>query len=249
MGDRVVHFEIGAQEPAPLHRFYAELFDWRVAEVPGAGYALVDTAGGGGINGGIGTSRAGTPWATFYVAVEDPQAVLDRVQSLGGRTVVPQTEVPGMITFAMFDDPDGLLVGLVRRGAEGPSAAQEPSAGAGAPVDWFEVLGSDAARTQAFYGGLFGWHMEGGSTGYALVDTQAGERAIGGGVGASAAEGGGTRWATFYARVRDVEAALGRAERLGGTRVYGPLNVGDHMKTGALRDPAGSVVGVYEHEH
>ena len=98
MGDRVVHFEIGARDPAPLHRFYAELFGWRVAEVPGAGYALVDTQGGGGVNGGIGTSREGSAWATFYVAVEDPQAALDRAGSLGGRTVVPVTTVPGTIT-------------------------------------------------------------------------------------------------------------------------------------------------------
>ena len=249
MGGRVVHFEIGAKDPEALHRFYAELFDWRVSVVPNAGYALVDTTGGGGINGGIGTSRTGAPWATFYVAVEDPQAVLEKAVSSGGRTVMPVTEIPGTITFAMFDDPDGLLVGLVRRGAEGPSAAQEPSAGAGAPVDWFEVLGSDAARTQAFYGELFGWRLEGDSSGYALVDTQAGEGAIGGGLGGVGSEGEGSRWATFYAHVSDVEAALAKAERLGGSRVYGPLAVGDHMKTGALRDPAGSVVGVYQHQH
>jgi predicted enzyme related to lactoylglutathione lyase len=104
-------------------------------------------------------------------------------------------------------------------------------------------------RTQAFYRDLFGWHLEGASSGYALVDTQAGEGAIGGGIGAAAGEDEGTRWATFYAHVHHVEAALGNAERLGGARVYGPMTVGDHMKTGALRDPAGSVIGVYEHEH
>ena len=161
---------------------------------------------------------------------------------------MPVTEIQGAITFAMFDDPDGLLVGLVRRGAEGPSAAQEPSPGAGAPVDWFEVLGSDAARTQAFYGELFGWRLEGDSSGYALVDTQAGEGAIGGGVGA-ASNGQGSRWATFYAHVPDVKATLAEAERLGGSPVYGPLAVGDRMQTGALRDPAGSIVGVYQHQH
>jgi len=249
MGDRVVHFEIGARDPAPLHRFYAELFGWRVAEVPGAGYALVDTQGGGGINGGIGMSREGSGWATFYVAVEDPQAALDRAGSLGGRTVVPVTAVPGTITLAMFDDPDGLLVGVVQRGAEGPSAAQAPLAGAGAPVDWFEVLGSDAARTQAFYGELFGWRFGGGFPGYGLLDTEGVEGAIGGGVGAASGEGDASRWATFYAHVADAGATLQRAEQLGGTRVYGPLAVDDHMKTGAVRDPAGSVVGIYEHRH
>jgi hypothetical protein len=30
-------------------------------------------------------------------------------------------------------------------------------------------------------------------------------------------------------------------------RVYGPNAVDDHMQTGAFRDPAGNVFGVYHH--
>ena len=66
---------------------------------------------------------------------------------------------------------------------------------------------------------------------------------IGGGIGA----GGEARWATVYAAVEDVEAALARAEALGATRVYGPNPVDDHTETGAFRDPGGNVFGVYRH--
>ena len=71
----------------------------------------------------------------------------------------------------------------------------------------------------------------------------AGENAIGGlggGPDATAA------WATVHAKVPDVEAALARAEKPGGGRVYGPTRVNEGMRTGALRDPAGNVFGVYE---
>jgi predicted enzyme related to lactoylglutathione lyase len=47
--------------------------------------------------------------------------------------------------------------------------------------------------------------------------------------------------------VADVEQTLAAAERLGATRVYGPNAVDDHMQTGAFRDPAGNVFGVYHH--
>jgi predicted enzyme related to lactoylglutathione lyase len=50
-----------------------------------------------------------------------------------------------------------------------------------------------------------------------------------------------------YASVPDVEAVLARAVELGGAREYGPNPVDDHMQTGALRDPAGNVFGVYHH--
>jgi uncharacterized protein len=247
MGNPVVHFEIGGPDDEPLVRFYREAFGWALQTVPGVHYTLVDTHGGGGINGGIGKSSTGEPWATFYVEVDDVQAVLDRAESLGAKTVLPVTEIAGMATFAMFDDPDGLLVGLVGREEPQEGVPQGPSAGDGAAVDWFEVLGSDAARTQAFYTELFGWKLnDSGFPGYALVDTDAGGRGIQGGVGA----GGDSRWATVYASVPDVERALARAEQLGVARVYGPNQVDDHTETGAFRDPAGNVFGVYHHgEH
>ena len=240
MANPVVHFEIGAADDRPLLAFYGELFGWGLRAVPGVNYTLVDTRGGGGINGGIGRSGTGEAWATFYVEVDDPQAFLDRAEALGATTVLPATEIPGMATFAMFDDPDGLLVGLMQ-GEGTPEAAQRPSDGDGAAVDWFEVLGADAGRSQAFYAELFGWDVPRGDA-YGLVGPGA-DHGIGGGIGA----GGETRWATVYASVEDVEAALARAEALGATRVYGPNQVDDHTETGAFRDPGGNVVGVYHH--
>jgi hypothetical protein len=158
--------------------------------------------------------------------------------------VLPVTEIPGMVAFAMFDDPDGLLVGLVKGEEPQEGVPQGPSDGDGAPVDWFEVLGADAARTQTFYTDLFGWKLnDSGFPAYGLVDTDAGGRGIQGGLGA----GGDNRWATVYASVPDVEQTLAQAERLGVTRVYGADAVDDHMQTGAFRDPAGNVFGVYHH--
>jgi predicted enzyme related to lactoylglutathione lyase len=230
MGNPVVRFEIGAADDQALARFYGALFGWGLQAVAD-GYTLVDPRGGAGINGGIGRSQSGEPWATFYVEVEDPRAVLERAEALGGKTVWPVTELPGL-TFAMLDDPDGLLVGVQRVGA----SLGEPSAGEGAAVDWFEVLGADAGRSQAFYAELFGWKVPGGAYGQVTAG-------IGGGIGA----GGEARWATVYASVADVEAALGRAEGLGATREYGPNQVDDHTWTGMFRDPAGNPFGVYRH--
>jgi uncharacterized protein len=238
MANPVVRFEVGAADDQPLARFYGELFGWDLQAVAD-GYTLVDTRGGVGINGGIGRSQSGEPWATFYVEVDDLQASLDRAEALGGRTVWPVTELPGM-AFAMFHDPDGLLVGLLRGDTSFGAVTARPSEGDGAAVDWFEVIGSDAGRSQTFYGELFGWTVPEGA--YGRVAPGA-EHGIGGGIGA----GGDARWATMYASVADVEATLAKAGSLGATRVYGPNQVDDHTETGAFRDPAGNVFGVYHH--
>lgn len=67
-----------------------------------------------GIDGGIGPSQDGSSQLTFYVQVSDLDAALKKIEGLGGKTVVPPTDVPNMVTFAQFTDPAGNLVGLVK---------------------------------------------------------------------------------------------------------------------------------------
>ena len=49
---------------------------------------------------------------------------------------------------------------------------------------------------------------------------------------------------TFYVEVPDVEAALAKAESLGGTRTMGPDQVPDGPVIGLFQDPDGNSVGV-----
>ena len=51
-------------------------------------------------------------YVTVYVAVEDLPAALKKAEGLGGKTIIPPTEVPGMGQFAWFADPDGNTIGL-----------------------------------------------------------------------------------------------------------------------------------------
>ena len=112
----VVHFEIMGQNPEKLHSFYSELFEWNIDADNPMNYGLVEAAGEGSIGGGIGSvpEEGGPGHVTFYVQVDDLQAYLDRAEKMGGKTVVPITEIPNMVTFALFADPEGHLVGLVK---------------------------------------------------------------------------------------------------------------------------------------
>jgi uncharacterized protein len=244
MAHGVVHFEIGGPDDQRLADFYAGLLGWSMRPIPGVGYTLVDTCGGDGINGGISAADETTAAVTFYIEADDLQAVLDKVNLLGGKTVSPITEIPGMATYAKFEDLDGLVIGIVL-GPANPdeSVPMRPATGSGAPVDWFEVLGSDAGRSQRFYAEIFGWQASAAGPGYGMIETGS-ARGIKGGIGA----GQDGIWATVYARVPDVDAALLRAEELGGTRELGPVAVDDHMQSGTLRDPAGNLFGVYSHK-
>lgn len=109
----VVHFEIMGKDAKKLQDFYSTLFDWKLNAFSPE-YGMTEIGGDHGINGGIGASGEMPPYVTVYVQVPDLQAALDKVATLGGKTVVPPTEIPNVVTFALFSDLEGNVVGLVK---------------------------------------------------------------------------------------------------------------------------------------
>jgi predicted enzyme related to lactoylglutathione lyase len=117
MGNPVVHFEVVGRDAEALKSFYKEVFDWQMQPaVPG--YTMAHPGGVHGINGGIGAAMEdGEGHVTFYVEVPDLEEALSKIESLGGSTVMGPTEVPEGPTIAMFTDPEGHLVGLLKAGS------------------------------------------------------------------------------------------------------------------------------------
>ncbi len=113
MANQVSWFEISGKDGAKLQQFYGDLFGWKIDANNPMSYGMVEGSDGG-IGGGIGQSNDGGSQVTFYVTVDDLQAYLDKAERSGGRTVVPVTEIPNMVTFAQFADPQGNVVGIVK---------------------------------------------------------------------------------------------------------------------------------------
>ena len=114
MADPVIHFEIIGKHAADSQKFYADLFGWDIDADNPLNYGSV-VAGEGGIGGGVGPTMDGSVRTMFYVGVEDLQAKIDAAQALGAKTVMPPMDVPGGPSIAMFTDPDGNLIGLMKR--------------------------------------------------------------------------------------------------------------------------------------
>jgi uncharacterized protein len=120
------------------------------------------------------------------------------------------------------------------------------------PVVHFEVVGQDPIRLRKYFGELFGWQFDVPSPvarevsapdnyGFLNLITAEDGAGIPGGVG------GGPEYeshAVFYVGVPDVEAALQRAEELGGIRVMGPATSPNGLVVGHFTDPEGTLIGV-----
>jgi predicted enzyme related to lactoylglutathione lyase len=110
-------------------------------------------------------------------------------------------------------------------------------------------MGKDAKKLREFYTGLAGWEFEvyeDGPTGYGVVSREGNTNSdgvgIGGGVGV--APEGYEGHVTFYIEVPDVEAALAKAESLGGTRIMGPEKIVEGVELGQFNDPEGHTIGL-----
>jgi uncharacterized protein len=130
MGSPVVHFQIRAEDVGAMSAFYRELFGWQIeprrmtsveADVSGS-YPFIE-AEEGGITGGI-TDAEDAHGNVLVVEVDDVDAVLQRVEELGGHRRYPDTP-PERMTIAGdgggpfelggFEDPEGNLVYVIHR--------------------------------------------------------------------------------------------------------------------------------------
>ena len=118
----------------------------------------------------------------------------------------------------------------------------------GQPVVHFEIIGKDGEKLRGFFSELFGWKIDANNPmGYGVIDRESNLSSEGIGIGGGVAGGppGYDGHLTFYVEVPDVEAALAKAENLGGTRLMGPDEIpGMNIVIGQFTDPEGHLVGV-----
>ena len=123
---KVVHFELGVDDLARAKNFYSSVFGWKLdtTDMPGGGqYTGIITTDvdpqtmqptePGAINGGmVPRGEAVTPAPVVTIGVDAIDDALAQVESAGGKTVTPRTEIPGMGSYAYFTDLEGNVMGL-----------------------------------------------------------------------------------------------------------------------------------------
>lgn len=109
----IVHVEISTTNREESGKFYSELFGWEVQQMPEMNYATF--TGGEGVGGGFNPVSEQYPAGTitFYVQTNDVTGDLLRAQTLGGKILVPRSEIPGVGWFGFFADPSGNMIGLI----------------------------------------------------------------------------------------------------------------------------------------
>jgi predicted enzyme related to lactoylglutathione lyase len=122
--DKVVHFEIPADDVDRAKEFYGSIFGWQLQtmQMEGGEYTIAMTTPideqsqlptePGAINGGLMRRDEHTPTPIITIQVDAIDDALQRIGSQGGTVVRPRTAIPGMGAFGYFKDTEGNVMGL-----------------------------------------------------------------------------------------------------------------------------------------
>jgi len=120
MKNRVVHFEIGAEDPKKLSEFYQKALGWEINEWPGSNYWMVgkeEDRSVGAIFGGI-MKRFENEKTINTIEVEDIDAAIKDVTGNGGKIVKEKASMdmgPGEVMWWCYAaDPEGNVFGLMQ---------------------------------------------------------------------------------------------------------------------------------------
>ncbi len=128
MSGRVVHFEIPADDEDRARDFYRQAFGWDVQPMPEMQYTILSTTetdeqglpkDPGAINGGMMKRQPPCTSPVITVDVDDIDAALAKIESLGGSTVRPRIPVGDMGFAAYFTDTEGNVMGLWQTATSG----------------------------------------------------------------------------------------------------------------------------------
>jgi len=121
--DKVVHFELHADNLERAKKFYSSVFGWKIekAPMPGPEYHLITTVATdeknmpkevGAINGGM--QQRNSPKETTVIVINVPSLdeALKRAEKADAKVVSPKTQVGDMGLYARVADTEGNIIGL-----------------------------------------------------------------------------------------------------------------------------------------
>jgi uncharacterized protein len=112
MANAFVHVELQTSDVNRAKDFYTRMFDWRLEDIPGMDYTMINV--GEGTGGGMmknAVPEIPSHWLA-YVQVDNVAASTEKAKSLGATIVKEVTEIPDIGWFSVMLDPTGAALAL-----------------------------------------------------------------------------------------------------------------------------------------
>lgn len=130
MANPFAHIELNTDDVAKAKKFYQRVFDWKLSDMPGMGYTMIEV-GKGGTGGGMQKKpMAGAPTTWLpYVQVDSVKTSVAKATKAGGRVIVAYQPIGDMGAIGIFADPAGAMLGVWEAAKKAPkkAAAKRPA--------------------------------------------------------------------------------------------------------------------------
>ena len=111
----IVHFEIPANDPAALSKFYTDVFGWKFnkGQMSDMDYWTISTGPRGkSVGGGMYKRTGATDVPRNYIGVDKIDKHIEAFKKAGGREIAGKAEVPKMGWSYIGADPEGNLIAM-----------------------------------------------------------------------------------------------------------------------------------------
>jgi predicted enzyme related to lactoylglutathione lyase len=238
--------DLTTTDPEAAKTFYGGLFGWNVVDMPagdGFVYSMAELSGKpvAAISAQPEQQRdAGAPPAwNSYITVESADETLARATQLGATVHAPAFDVLDVGRMGVVQDPQGAFFCVWEPKRHiGAGLVNAPGA-----LSWNELATPDLDSSEKFYSGLFGWTatpFDGSPMPYRTIANSAGH---GNGGMRNPGPGEPPYWLVYFG-IDDIDSGLTSVERLGGSKMAGPIDLGPG-KIGIVQDPQGAVFALY----
>jgi predicted enzyme related to lactoylglutathione lyase len=247
---RFVWYDLMTTDPVAAQNFYQDLIGWGTTAWDGGDKPYIMWTNNDVPLGGVMTlpdeaRQAGAhPHWLAYVAVPDTDATVAKTLELGGKVLVPATDIPTTGRFAVLQDPQHAVFAVFTPAEEAPGREGPPGVG---EFSWHELAAAESNAAFAFYSKLFGWekqeaHDMGEMGIYQMYGCPGTEQPLGGVF--NKPEDMPPSW-LFYVRVEDVKQAVERVKEMGGTILNGPMEVPGGDFVAQCMDPQGAAFALH----
>jgi len=236
--------DLSTSDQGAAKEFYGELFGWTFDDQPMAEGVYSMALKSAGLVGAISVlppdlaaQNAPATWST-YLAVDDVDATLARVDAAGGKIARAPFDVTDAGRMAFIIDPTGAPLAIWQANTHiGATLVNEPGS-----VIWNDLRTDDVGAAASFYEAVFGLNADPQeSDTMPYVSLRAGDDAVAG-ISARTDGAAPNEWQIYFA-VEDTESVAAHARLLGGDVILEPIEtpIGP-MAT--LADPQGAIFNV-----
>lgn len=237
--------DVGTPDIEGASSFYGGLFGWQFqsAGPDAGGYGFFQLAGKTAAGGMQTTEEQGPPSWTVYFQSPDAQATAKAAEQAGGSVIFQPMDVMGQGHMAILGDEAGVPFGIWQPSqTKGIDVAGDPGS-----LCWVELYTADVPAAAAFYNSVFGWETSAvpfpGGTYTCINPAGTEEKDMFGGVVPLADDPveaqSGAYWLPYF-EVTDTDAAVSKAQELGGTVRMPATDLEGVGRMAKLADPYGA---------